>query len=196
MRTTLCVLLLTGAAALATTTMKGQQNTVAPSHPEIDLAVTYSAGRSNLTGGDAFWQQGGAMELSAEVYHGLGIAANIAGGRASNIDGTGVNLTTVTTTFGPRYTWSPKRRTLAIFGQGLIGEAHGLDSVFPSVTGATTDFDTFALQIGGGVDLRLWHRFAVRPIQVDWLRTQFPNGTTNVQNNLHLGAGIVFRFPQ
>jgi hypothetical protein len=125
--------------------------------------VTYSAGRSNLTGWNTFWQQGGAVELSAEVYHGIGTAANIAGGRASNIDGSGVNLTTVTTTFGPRYTWSPKYRGLAFFGQELIGEAHGLDSVFPSVTGATTNFDSFALQIGGGVDLRLWHRFCCPP---------------------------------
>jgi len=29
-------------------------------------------------------------------------------------------------------------------------------------------------------------------IQADWLRTQLPNSTTNVQNDLHLGAGIVF----
>jgi hypothetical protein len=89
--------------------MKGQQNTVAPSHPEIDLAVTYS-GCSNLTGGNSFWQQGGAVELSAEVYHGIGIAANIAGGRASNIDGSGVNPTTVTTTFGHAI---PGRKSIA-----------------------------------------------------------------------------------
>ena len=28
----------------------------------------------------------------------------------------------------------------------------------------------------------------------DWLRTQLPNATTKVQNNLRLGAGLVFRF--
>jgi hypothetical protein len=69
------------------------------------------------------------------------------------------------------------------------------------VTGASkglgapqTDFDTFALQVGGGVDLRLSPHFAIRPLQADWLRTQFPNGATNVQNDLRLGAEIVFRF--
>jgi hypothetical protein len=200
MRTTLRVLLLTGVAAFTTTMMKGQQTAATPfhtSHQEVDLALTYAALHSNLTTGTNFWQQGGTVELSAEVYRGLGVVANIAGGRASNINNTGVNLTTVTTTFGPRYTWSPRHRKLALFGQGLFGEAHGLDSIFPSITGATTtDFNAFALQTGGGFDLRLWHHFAVRPIEADWLRTQFPNGTTNVQNNLRLEGGIVLRFPQ
>ena len=75
---------------------------------------------------------------------------NIEGSRAANIQGTGVNLTTVTTTFGPRYTWSPRSRKLAVFGQALIGESHGLNSIFPSSSGAQTDFNTFALQVGGG----------------------------------------------
>ena len=30
---------------------------------------------------------------------------------------------------------------------------------------------------------------SVPPVQADWIRTQFPNATTNVQNNLRLGAG-------
>ena len=113
MRTTLCVLLLTGAAALATPSIKAQQTSAAPSsvsHPEVDLAFTYAADRSKLTGSNRFWRQGGAFELSAEAYRGLGITMNIEGSRAANIQGTGVNLTTVTTTFGPRYTWSPRSR--------------------------------------------------------------------------------------
>lgn len=92
MRTILRVLLLTGVAAFATTMMKGQQTAATPfdtSHQEVDLALTYAALHSNLTTGTNFWQQGGTVELSAEVYRGLGVVANIAGGRASNINDTG-----------------------------------------------------------------------------------------------------------
>jgi hypothetical protein len=130
--------------------MNGQQNTAAPSyasHPEVDLALTYAADQSTQTSSGSFWRQGGALELSAEAYRGLGIAMNIEGSRVANIQGSGVNLTTVTTTFGPRYTWSPRSRKISVFGQALIGESHGLDSVFPSPSGAQTDFDTFALQV-------------------------------------------------
>jgi len=98
----------------------------ARSHQEIDVAVLYSAERSNLTSASAFWSQGGALELSAEAFNGLGIAMDIAGLRASNIKGTGVNLSTLTATFGPRYTCRRDPHKLAIFGQGLIGESHGL----------------------------------------------------------------------
>lgn len=66
-------------------------------------------------------------------------------------------------------------------------------TAFPAAGGASSDANTFALLVGGGVDLRLSRRFAVRPIQAEWVRTQFPNATTNVQNSLRLGAGVVFR---
>jgi len=191
MRMTLRTLLLTGAITWTSAIAYGQA-APAPQPHEVDLTFTYGAQRSNLTTGSDFWLRGGALDLSAELYRGWSIVANIAGERASNINSRGVNLTMVTTTFGPRYTWSPKRK-LSVFGHGLIGEALGLDSVFPSPTGAQTDSNTIALQVGGGVDLRLSKHFAARALQADWVRTQFPNSTTNVQNNLRLGAGIVFR---
>lgn len=163
---------------------------------EVDLAVTYLSARSNLTPGQFFWQQGGDAELSATFYHGLGLAMNIAGSEAQNIAGSGVDLNMVTATFGPRYTQTLPSHKLAVFGQGLIGVSNAWNSVFPETTGATTDANSFALQVGGGVDLRLTRHWAVRPIQADWVRTDLPNATTNVQNNLRLGAGIVLRIPQ
>ena len=185
-------LLLWGAAATVTTNSLWGQ-TPAP-RQEVDLAVTYLAQRSNLTPGQFFWRQGGTFELSTQGPHGLGIAMNIEGSEASNILGTGIDLDTLTTTFGPRYTWH--HRKVAVFGQGLIGESHAWNSYFPQTGGPVTDFNTFALQVGGGVDLPISRHFAVRPIQADWIRTQFPNATTTVQNNLRLGAGIVLRIPQ
>lgn len=173
----------------------------AQGHQEVDLAVTYTAQHSNLVSTPTFWQQGGSIELSTQTYRGLGIAAHVTGTTIDNAADSGVGLSMVTTTFGPRYTWhrptgADKKHGIAIFGQGLIGEAHGFNSYFPSITGVQTDYNSFALQVGGGVDLVLSHHFAIRVIQADWLRTQFPNSTTNVQNSLRLGAGVVIRFRQ
>jgi hypothetical protein len=160
-------------------------------HQEVDLAVTYSTEHSNLTNGENFWRQGGGIELSAEAFHGLGVVANVTGTHVDTAANSGVSLTTITTTFGPRYIWSKGK--VVVFGQGLIGESHGTEGIFPSTTGALNEWNSFALQVGGGVDMRIAHHFAVRAIQGDWIRTQFPNGATNVQNTLRLGVGVVLR---
>lgn len=195
------LLLLTGSllipANLKAQTVKGNLL----GHQEVDVAVTYTVQHSNLVSTPTFWQQGGSVELSAQAYHGWGAAANITGTHVGSAANSGVGLSMVTTTFGPRYTWYKpngitRKRSLAVFGQALLGESHGFNSYFPSRAGAMTDYNAFALQVGGGVDLGLSRHFAVRVIQADWLRTQFPNGTTNVQNSLRLAAGIVLRFPQ
>jgi hypothetical protein len=191
------------AASLLTTSglMAQAPATSSLGHSEVDLAVTYTAQHSNLVSNPTFWQQGGSVELSAQIYHGWGAAANITGTNVGSAADSGIGLSMVTATFGPRYTWSKPngiahKRSLAIFGQGLIGESNGFNSYFPSNAGGMRAQNTFALQVGGGIDVGLSRHFAVRAIQADWLRTQFPNSTTNVQNNLRLAAGIVLRFQQ
>ena len=188
-----------GVVALLPAGLWAQQKSTEP--PEVDVAITYSAQRSNLTSGESFWAHGGGAELTATFYHGLGMTANLTGTHAANISSSGVGLTLVTATFGPTFTstvrWhrnSP--RQWRFFGESLIGIANGVNSVFPGPSGAQSDASGLALQIGGGADLNLSPHLAVRLFHADWLRTQLPNGTTNVQNNLQLAAGIVFRFPQ
>jgi|SRR6187402_28843 len=188
------MLLLAGAATLTTATSEGQ---IAASpktqSPTLNVGLMYSANRSNAVGGNNFWGQGGTLEFSADVFHGLGIAFNASSSTATNINTAGADLTTITMTVGPRYTWTPRSRRFDVFGEGLVGDARGTHSLFPTSTGVVTDIDALAIQVGGGVDLRASRRLSVRALQADWVRTQFPNGTTNVQNTLRLGAGLIFR---
>jgi len=60
--------------------------------------------------------------------------------------------------------------------------------------GANDSADSLALYAGGGVNVHLKNRLALRAIEANWLRTQMPNATTNVQNNLRLGAGLIYTF--
>ncbi|MGA3132433.1 MAG: hypothetical protein ABSD59_16630 [Terracidiphilus sp.] len=69
-----------------------------------------------------------------------------------------------------------------------------MNSVFPGANGASDSADSLALYVGGGVNLHMKHYLALRAVEEDWLRTQLPNATTDVQNNLRLGAGLVYRF--
>lgn len=165
------------------------------------LALTYNAQHGSITAGTGFWLQGGSAELSATFYRGLGVAADVIGTRSGNISPSGVGLTLVTATFGPTYAWDlpmrgKSRRQWKVFGESLFGVANGLHSVFPNAGGAQSSANSLALQIGGGVDLDISRHIALRLLHADWLRTQLPNAASNVQNNLQLGAGIVFRLPK
>jgi hypothetical protein len=150
---------------------------------------------ANVVGGNGFWMQGGSVQIHGQFWHGLGVVADVAGLHTASTNGSsGVGLDLVTATFGPRYTWSPSNRRYAVFGQALIGEANGMNSVFPEPAGASDSGNSLALYIGGGVNLPLKHHLALRAFEADWLRTQMPNATTKVQNSLRLGAGLMYRF--
>jgi hypothetical protein len=58
--------------------------------------------------------------------------------------------------------------------------------------GANSSGSMAAAQAGGGVDIGLSLHLSVRAVQICWLRTQLSNSTTNAQNDLLIGVGIVF----
>jgi hypothetical protein len=192
MRTMRLVLLLMGVATF-TTAMAWSQSAVAAERQDIELAVTYSALRSNVLNGSTAWLQGGGIEISDGFRHGLGAVGSFSGFHASNI-APGVNMTMLTTTFGPRITWQLKsKRRMTVFGQGLAGFASGMDSIFPQGTGITPSAMAPAIQAGGGLDWRLSRRVAVRPVKAEWLWTGFPNGKNDLQHNMNLSSGVVVR---
>ena len=182
--------------AVATASLAAAQSAVAAnSNSSVSFAVTYSASGSNLVSSNRFWLEGGGAELATSTFHGLGVAASVVGLHTPN-SGTGIPVNLVVTTFGPRYSWIAHRksasRSIVLFAQGLAGEADGFRGLYPALLVPNTSSNSLAIQVGGGIDLGLTHHLSLRLLQADWLRTQLPNSTTNVQNNLRLAAGIVF----
>ena len=62
------------------------------------------------------------------------------------------------------------------------------------VSASQTDFSMTA---GGGLDVKVSKRFAIRPFAIDYMLTSYPNlvtGTSTHQNGLRLSAGVLFRF--
>jgi hypothetical protein len=182
---------LLGALFCAVSAAGAQQRSLAG---QMDLGITYAAGHATFVPSPSFWMQGGSVELVGHVNYGLAAVADITGFHASG-GASGIPVNLVTDTFGPRYTvlMAPKGRkhTVALFGQGLIGEAHGFKGLYPGVSGASTNALGFALQIGGGADIAVSRHVSIRAIQVGWLRTQLPNSTTNVQSEFRAAAGVV-----
>jgi peptidoglycan-associated lipoprotein len=156
--------------------------------------VTYDAVGANLTTNNSFWLNGGGADLNATISHGFGVQASLMGLHTANSGGN-VPVNLFVETFGPCYTVGSHFGThaVAVSVHGLVGEANGFDGLYPTPRGADSGANGLAVQAGGNFDIGVGHRLAVRVIEADWLRTQLPNSTTNVQNNLRLGAGIVFR---
>jgi|CZKR01.1.fsa_nt_gi opacity protein-like surface antigen len=88
----------------------------------------------------------------------------------------------------------------ALFGQNSIGT--NLSNVKVGgigIPGLTVSDTAFAMAFGGGVDVKLSGRIALRAGQVDYLYTKhdFSSGVPGVashQNNLRASVGIVFQF--
>jgi outer membrane immunogenic protein len=165
-----------------------------PGPGRIEVAVTLATQRSlSASTNRNFWMVGGSAEMGYTLGRGVGLVADLTGAHTGSIGSSGVPLDITTLTFGPRYRWSPRRRW-SVYGQALIGEATGYNSQFPTSTHLTPTARSFALQLGGGLDYRLSRRFALRGLDVGYLRTTLPNNAGNVQNSLRLGAGLVYRF--
>jgi hypothetical protein len=160
--------------------------------PQIDVATTFAADRTNPVSGSNQWLKGGSIELGATAWHDLGIATKVTGLTTDSLGSQGVPLSLLLTTFGPRYRFTHAK--LSVYGEGLFGEANGFKSIFPGQSGTIDSASAFALQVGGGFDYTLTRHISYRAVEAFWTRTQFPNGTTNVQNHLQLGTGAVFRF--
>ncbi len=166
-----------------------------------DFAVTYAPEHARIVqkSCDCFWLQGVSGDVSLSFYHGLGLAVSLAEGTSSHIQ-PGVNLSKFTVAAGPRYTkvidhWSRNewaQHPAHVFVQGLFGEVHGYNSVFPAAGGATSTANSSSMQLGGGVDLFLTRHIGVRLFEMDWIRTALPNGASNTQNDLRVAAGLTY----
>jgi hypothetical protein len=93
---------------------------------------------------------------------------------------------------GPRF--SLRRNRWRVFGESKVGAVHSLvHSDLTAAGGAIGSFSAtgFGLTLGGGLDLPINRRFAIRPVQADYLFTRI-NGFN--ANRFLYSAGLVIRF--
>jgi len=173
-----------------------------PGIASADVALTYNLEQAKIASSNCgcFWLNGASAEVAVPVFRGFSAAGNFGGAAASNIT-PGVSLSKFSYVFGPRYTYDISRysgiatrgHSTRLFGEALFGGAHGFNSVFPSTSGSTPTANSFAMQLGGGVDVALSHGFGVRALQLDYIRTRLPNNASNSQNDLRIAFGATYR---
>ena len=162
----------------------------------IDASAIFSELRTNapVGGGNIFWMAGGTGEFSYPVWRNFSAVIEAGGQHTGNIPGFNVGLSLVTGMGGVRMRF-PTRTKFQPFGQALFGGVHGFDSYFPAPVGKLpTSYDTsFAMAIGGGVDIAVSKHVWIRALQADYHYSQLRNLQGNQQNQFRIGAGIVLR---
>ena len=164
--------------------------------PKIDLSLSYSyvhvSSSSTSLGSQSL--NGGDLSLSYRLKSWLRVVGDLglttSGYRSSDIVGISVRGTQSTYLIGPRLVYSVGRFTP--FAQALFGVAHANAGMFDTASKQTD----FAYTIGGGFDYRLTHHWALRPLQLEYLRTNFYELQESklTQKDLRASTGIVFRF--
>ena len=76
----------------------------------------------------------------------------------------------------------------------LLGGAHASGNMAPGSSGLPGSANAFAMTAGGGLDIRLTRRIALRAFEADYYLTHFDNDVSDKQNNLRIAAGVIVRF--
>ncbi len=161
------------------------------------INLRYNAQISNAPAGTCgcFALQGGGLDANWNLFGfdkktaTLGVVADFDVVHTATVSNANYGLTLSTFTFGPRVT-VPAKKKIEVFGQTLFGLAYGSGSQFPSGDTLIPSASSFALNLGAGGDYQLNKRISIRVLQLDYVRTQLPNTSSNWQNNLRVGSGV------
>ena len=187
--------------------------------PRYEVAVDYSYARFNpnaaYTQAKSLNGGGGSIVINWNEY--LGIKADFQGYGSNKTTfnimpnprfptgATGVvsgNLFTYM--FGPQF--KVRAHGLHPYAHLLFGAAHSnvyhnaYGTICQPIVGSCAfkgapSENAFAMAFGGGVDIPLHHVVSFRPVEIDYLLTDFTNQFANSnQNNFRYSAGVVFSF--
>lgn len=151
----------------------------AQSFPKLEASAGYSYTRFHPAANVVANCNGGYGSVTGNFSSWLGVTGDVDVCRVSS------GSTATTYMFGPKFALR-KCCSVTPFANVLLGGIH-VTPGFPSVAGAA---DAFAFKAGGGIDISLTCRVAIRVIEADYLLTRLHS--TN-QNNFRLSAGIVLR---
>ena len=157
-----------------------------------------------------YWLNGGSTSIAFNLNRYLGLVGDFGGfnetrlliGAGNPPAGTGVynavdGGSAYTFLGGPRVSLRNHTR-LTPFVQALFGEMHATQvSLCPTCTSILPAENAFALAAGGGLDIRLTHRIAIRAVQGEYFMTRFDNlvtGKSSSEADARLSTGLVFRF--
>jgi chitodextrinase len=149
---------------------------------------------------------GGGGTIAYNVSSVVGIAADLGGckyvGQTIPALAAKISGNDFTYMFGPRFTYRNKSRVQPFAEINFGGNRLSLScNSGTACSGVSYSKNAFALTAGGGFDVVVNRKFAIRLIQAEYLYTRFGNNcnlalcsNNNNQNSFRLKSGIVFRW--
>lgn len=178
--------------------LAGASTTMAQEGISGDAAATYQWVHTNAGPGQCgcFGLNGGSISGSWNVRGPWSVVTDFSSLTATGAPMAGSSLTLTSFLGGARFELPMMRRSwihgahrVQPFAQILGGAAHAGGGAAGNGDGT----NRFAARAGGGLDVPVSRRFSVRA-QIDYYATTFANATNNHQNNLLIGAGVVYRW--
>ena len=163
-----------------------------------DAAVSYQWVHTNAGPGQCgcFGLNGGGISASWNVRGPWAVVADFSSGTTTGAPTVGSSLTLTSGLAGVRYelpwmrrNWIHGAHRVQPFAQILVGAAHAGGGA----AGLGDGTNRFAARAGGGLDVPVTRRFSVRG-EVDYFATTFANTVNDHQNNLLIGAGVVYHW--
>ncbi|MBZ5720994.1 MAG: porin family protein [Acidobacteriia bacterium] len=154
---------------------------------EVFGGYQYLRASTGVSGVDSLNLNGWNASFSGYFNHYLGVTGDFSGAYGTpTILGVGLKTTVYTYMFGPvvRLTNNSK---FTPFAHALFGGGHFKGEVL----GVSATDSGFTWAAGGGLDVNLNSKVAVRVAQADFVQTKF---FSDSQNNFRYSAGIVFKF--
>jgi opacity protein-like surface antigen len=160
-------------------------------------------GVAGTTFSESFNCAGGGGTIAYNVSSVVGIAADMGGCKyfGNNIPALSAKLSgsDFTYMFGPRFTYRNSSKFQPFFEVNFGGNRLKLScNNNTACNGVSYSKNAFALTAGGGFDIKLNKKFAIRLIQAEYLYTRFGNNcnlalcsNNNNQNSFRLKSGLV-----
>lgn len=160
-----------------------------------DLTLQYSYLRAHpaTSGLPNFDANGGSASFAFNPRSWYGITGEFSGYHIGDIGGASVGTNLFTYMAGPQLYFHHYGRFTPFVHQ-LFGAAHSSGTGF----GIPSSRNSFAMAVGGGVDVPFRNHLSLRFGPVDYLLTEFPETTAaagrKTQNNLRVSGGVRWRF--
>ena len=183
---------------LAALLFAGASTAIAQEGISGDAAVTYQWVHTNAGPGQCgcFGVNGGGISASWSVRGPWSVVADFSSQAATGAPTVGSSLTLTSGLGGARFelprlrrNWIHGAHRVQPFAQILVGVSHAGGGA----AGLGDGTNRFAARAGGGLDVPVSRRFSVRG-QIDYFATTFANATNDHQNNLLIGAGLVYHW--
>ena len=155
---------------------------------EIGLGYAYFHANAPPSGCGCFSLNGGVGSVAINTTHGISYVVDLSGAHASQVNGTGQNISIFDYLVGPRYSYRSHSRYTP-FVQGLIGGS----SEFTNAV-AIQNVSAFAFSAGAGINVALSHRWGWNIFEADYVYSRLPNGVNSYQSDFRASSRLLIRF--